>query len=147
MQGALRCNSSCPTVQTTSPLTLPQTNYCASVPRWSPECFRGLKNPPRMVGLWFTPWQKKKVTELMAALSAQQPVQTQVRLQLSTRDEGLVLPQPTGPILVPTCERPFQFFVDGHVCHRRQPLFAKERRPVSSCPRSHTMAYAHGRLC
>jgi hypothetical protein len=43
-------------------------------------------------------------TELMAAPSAQQPAQTQVRLQLSTRDEELLLPQRTGPILVPTCE-------------------------------------------
>jgi hypothetical protein len=41
----------------------------------------------------------------MAALPTQQAAQiaqTQVRLQLSTRDEGLRLPSQAGPILVPT---------------------------------------------
>ena len=46
----------------------------------------------------------------MAASSTQQAVQTQVRLQLSTRDEALLLPQQTGPILVPTCEPHLHIF-------------------------------------
>jgi hypothetical protein len=48
-------------------------------------------------------------TEPMASSSVQQVAQTQVRLQLSTRDEALLLPQQTGPILVPTCEPHFWF--------------------------------------
>lgn len=35
-------------------------------------------------------------------LAGTQPAQSQVRLQLTTRDEAIALPAETGPILVPT---------------------------------------------